>query len=577
MKERTFSVKRVFSYLLPFRARMALGFLIKVLGTLAELFLPVILTHIMKTVVGSGDLTRILLWGLVMLALAAAACVFNIIANRMAAAVGQRFSEALRRDLFYRTLTLDTAATDALTIPSLESRITTDTYHVHNFVMMIQRMGVRAPILLIGGVTIALCLDAALALVMLAVMPLIFVTVYVLSRLGTRLYSRVQTSADGLVRVLREDYGGMRVIKALSRESHEKERFRARNESLSSAEQTASVAMSGTHPVMNLFMNLGIAAVLLLAATRVSSGTSDAETVIAFMQYFTLISMALMAVSRMFVMYSKCSASARRIGEVLDTVDTVTPIPHTGKACDEFIAFEDVSFSYAGERDTLSHVSFSLARGGSLGVIGGTGSGKTTLIKLLLRFYDVTGGKIIFRGRDIRTYTREELSAFVGVAHQKDFLFAGSVRENVTFGRDFSDEAVWDALRTAQAADFVSALPEGLDTPLAAGGTNLSGGQRQRLRLARAVLGPPEILILDDASSALDYKTDAALREALSTLSGITTVTVAQRASSVKGCDRILVLDEGRVIGYGTHEELLSSCSVYREISDSQMGGALFE
>ena len=571
-------MKRVLSYLLPYRYRMAVGFFIKVLGTLSELLLPVILTHILKNVIDDG-VTSVLLWGGVMLLLAGAACAFNIIANRMAAEVGRRFSLALRRDLFYRTLTLDTAATDSFTIPSLESRITTDTYHVHNFVMMIQRMGVRAPILLLGGVIITLLMDASLALVMLATMPLIFLTVFIISRLGTRLYSRVQLATDSTVRVLREDFGGMRVIKALSKGSYEIDRFEEKNRTLSQSEQTASFTMSITHPVMNLLMNGGIAAVIALAALRVRDGSSDPETVLAFMQYFTQISMALMAVSRMFVMYSKCSASARRITEVLDTRDTVVKEEAKASApSSDMITFRDVSFSYAGVKNDLDRISFSLPRGGSLGVIGGTGSGKSTLIKLMLRFYDADAGEILFDGKPIRSYAREEIAPFVGVAHQKDFLFADTVRENVRFGREISDEEILAALRIAQAEDFVRALPEGLDHLISAGGTNLSGGQRQRLLIARAVAGSPALLILDDASSALDYKTDAALRAALAGMEKrITTVTVAQRASSVMHCDRILVLDEGRMIGYGTHGELLASCDIYREISESQMGGALFE
>lgn len=571
-------MKRVFSYLYPFRYRMALGFLIKVLGTVAELLLPVVLTHILKTVVASEDLTQVLLWGALMLLFAGLACLFNIVANRMAATVGKRFSKALRRDLFYKTLTLDTAQTDAFTIPSLESRITTDTYHVHNFVMMIQRMGIRAPILLIGGVVITLLMDKALALVMIAVMPLIFVLVYTLSRLGIRLYGRVQTSVDSLVRVLREDYGGIRVIKALSKEKYEQDRFEIANQRLSKNEQSASFIMSSTHPIMNLLMNSGIAAVTALAAVRVAKDASDPETVVAFMQYFTLISMALMAVSRMFVMFSKCSASARRISEVLSTPAEIVKTKEATSTSDDFITVKNLSFSYAGKKRDLDNISISIPYGSSFGIIGGTGSGKSTLIKLLLRFYDADSGEILFRGKSIRSYTREEIAPFVGVAHQKDFLYAASVEENVRFGRNISREEVWEALTLAQAEDFVRALPDGLDTVLATGGTNLSGGQRQRLLIARAVAGTPPLLILDDASSALDYKTDAALRAALRKIGDkMTTVTVAQRASSVMSCDKILVLDDGRAVGYGTHAELLESCPIYREISDSQMGGALFE
>ena len=571
-------MKRVFSYLYPFRYRMALGFLIKVLGTVAELLLPVVLTHILKTVVASEDLIQVLLWGALMLLFAGLACLFNIVANRMAATVGKRFSKALRRDLFYKTLTLDTAQTDAFTIPSLESRITTDTYHVHNFVMMIQRMGIRAPILLIGGVVITLLMDKALALVMIAVMPLIFVLVYTLSRLGIRLYGRVQTSVDSLVRVLREDYGGIRVIKALSKEKYEQNRFEIANQRLSKNEQSASFIMSSTHPIMNLLMNGGIAAVTALAAVRVAKDASDPETVVAFMQYFTLISMALMAVSRMFVMFSKCSASARRISEVLSTPAEIVKTEEATSTSDDFITVKNLSFSYAGKKRDLDNISISIPYGSSFGIIGGTGSGKSTLIKLLLRFYDADSGEILFCGKSIRSYTREEIAPFVGVAHQKDFLYAASVEENVRFGRNISREEVWEALTLAQAEDFVRALPDGLDTVLATGGTNLSGGQRQRLLIARAVAGTPPLLILDDASSALDYKTDAALRAALRKIGDkMTTVTVAQRASSVMSCDKILVLDDGRAVGYGTHAELLESCPIYREISDTQMGGALFE
>jgi len=418
-----------------------------------------------------------------------------------------------------------------------------------------------------------------LALVMIAVMPIIFITVYALSRLGVRLYGRVQTSVDGLVRILREDYGGMRVIKALSKENHEKERFEIANQQLSKNEQTASFIMSGTHPVMTLLMNCGIAAVTALAAIRVAKNSSDAETVVAFMQYFTLISMALMAVSRMFVMFSKCSASARRISEVLAAPYEILPDAEgeNGKT-DDFITVENLTFSYAGRKNDLENINISLPYGVSFGIIGGTGSGKSTLIKLLLRFYDATEGEIFFRGKSIRSYTREEIAPFVGVAHQKDFLYADTVFENVCFGRDLTKDDVEAALRIAQAADFVHALPEGLDTRLSTGGTNLSGGQRQRLLIARAVAGIPPLLILDDASSALDYKTDAALRAALRELGdAMTTITVAQRVSSVMSCDKILVLDDGRAVGYGTHAELMENCPIYREISDSQMGGALFE
>ena len=335
--------------------------------------------------------------------------------------------------------------------------------------------------------------------------------------------------------------------------------------------------MSIVNPVMTLLMNLGIAAVVAVAAIRVAQGTSTSATVIAFMQYFTLISMAMMSLSRMFVMYTKCAASARRISEVLETPERFF-VENEGKTDSEYISFENVSFSYFGKVKNLENISFSLKKGESLGIIGATGSGKTTLIKLLLRFYDADEGRIIVNNKSIREYTKDELTAMFGVALQNDFLYAETIEENIRFGRDISIEKVERAANIAQAHDFITAFPEGYQHKVASKGTNISGGQRQRLFIARAVAGEPKILILDDSSSALDYKTDALLRKALKeNMKDSTVITVAQRVSSVKDCDLILVLEEGRIIGSGKHVTLLENCPEYREISDSQMGGAFID
>jgi ATP-binding cassette subfamily B protein len=299
------------------------------------------------------------------------------------------------------------------------------------------------------------------------------------------------------------------------------------------------------------------------------------------MQYFTHISMSMLALSRIFVSYSKCSASARRIAEVLDTEDMlkITPDENIEKSdTDLHISFKNVSFSYLGKKNNLKNINFGLQKGASLGIIGATGSGKSTLIKLLMRFYDVTEGEISISGRGIYSYTREELTTMFGVALQNDFAFSDTVKENIKFGRNISDEDVVWAARVAQANDYILTKEGGYDYQLTSGGTNLSGGQRQRLFIARALASRPEILILDDSSSALDYKTDAALRAALKEeLSETTVITVAQRVSSVMSCDLILVLEDGEVIGMGTHEQLIASCPEYKEISDSQMGGAFVE
>ena len=513
-----------------------------------------------------------------MVACAGTACYCNIVANRMAAKTSADFSEIMRRELFSHTLYLSAAQTDRFTVPSLESRITTDTYNVHHFISMMQRMGVRAPILLVGGVMITLIMDAYLALVMIAMLPFIFFIVYFISRRGVPLYAKVQHSVDGMVRVVREDVQGIRVIKALSKNDYENRRYDAVNRTLSNDERHAGTVMGVVNPVMTLLMNCGITAVVALSASRVAGHQSDPETVIAFMQYFTLISMAMMSVSRIFVMYTKCAASARRIAEVINTPTEITVQEMPSAQTDAHVLFENVSFSYTGAHKHLEGISFSLPRGGSLGVIGATGSGKSTLVKLLLRFYDVGEGRILIDGRDLRSIPHDELSAMFGVALQNDFLYADTVEENIRFGRDLSFEEIKRAAEIAQADGFITAFPDGYGHMLSQKGTNVSGGQKQRLLIARSLAAKPEILVLDDSSSALDYKTDANLREALSThLADTTIITVAQRVSSVKGCDLILVLEDGEVIGQGRHEELLENCPAYREISDSQMGGAFVE
>ncbi len=574
-------MKTIIYYLKPFFKRMSLGLFIKILGTLVELALPYILSHILKNVVVTQQISQILLWGGAMIACAGMACLCNIIANRMAARVARNFSENVRHDLFDKTMRLSPAQTDAFTIPSLESRITTDTYNLHSFVGMMQRLGVRAPILLVGGIAITLIMDSFLALSIIAVLPFIFVTVYFISKKGVPLYQKVQKSVDGMIRVVREDTQGIRVIKALSKTEYEHRRYDGVNKNLVHDEKKAGITMGAVNPIMTLLMNSGIVAVVALAANRVANHQSDPETVIAFMQYFTLISMAMMSVTRMFVMFSKSSASANRIAEVLDTKDDLTvksENQYPAKKTDAFITFENVSFSYKGKRNNLENISLSVPRGGSLGIIGATGSGKSTLVKLLIRFYDVTSGAIRIDGRDIRTIPREEFFKKFGIAMQHDFLYADTVEENIKFGRELSHEDVVRAAKIAQADDFIQAFPEGYEHMLSQKGTNVSGGQKQRILISRAVAARPELLILDDSSSALDYKTDANLRRALAeNLTDTTVITVAQRVSSVKNCDVILVLDEGRIIGLGTHDELMVTCPEYKEISDSQMGGAIVE
>ncbi len=572
-------MKWVLTYLKPLRTRITVGTLIKIVGTLAELMIPFFLSHILENVIQSNDVKQIVFYGILMAFCAVIACLGNIIANRMAAKTTMIFATRMRKELFSKTLHLSARSTDRFTIPSLEARITSDTYNVQNFIGMMQRMGIRAPILLLGGIAITMLMDRKLALVMIATLPLIFIVVYSISRKGVPLYSTVQQSVDGMVRVVREDAQGIRVIKALSKVDYENERYDKANLALKKNETRAGVIMGVVNPIMTLLMNMGIVAVIAVSAYFVSKGTSSATTVIAFMQYFTLISMAMMSLSRMFVMYTKCAASAKRISLVMENVSELALCEDDGKGDEtQHVSFENVSFSYLGKKDNLKNISFSLKKGETLGIIGATGSGKSTLLRLLMRFYDPREGVIRIHGKDVRSYSQEELTAMFGVVFQNDFLYADSIEENIRFGREIASDEIVAAAKIAQAHDFISSFADGYAHGVSAGGTNLSGGQRQRVLISRAIAGHPEILILDDSSSALDYKTDANLRRALAeALPDSTVITVAQRVSSVKNCDHILVIEDGAIIGSGKHEELLQTCAEYKEISDSQMGGAFLD
>lgn len=575
-------MKCIIRYLRPFYAVMALGLSIKVLATLVELALPYILRHILDNVVPQASVSKIVMWGVLMVICAALAMIGSITANRMASKVARNSARAIRHDLFNKTMHLTARQTDRFTIPSLEARLTSDTYHVHNFIERIQRLGVRAPILLVGGLTLTATLDWKLTLVMVAVMPFLAISVYLISKQGVPLYTKVQSSQDRMVRVVREDAQGIRVIKALSKTDYEKRRFDTYNKNLSQTERRAGIIMAASNPTMNLFLNLGLTAVIFVGAVLIAgnSGTKPG-VIIAFMQYFTLLSNALLGITRLFVMYTRSAASANRIAEVLETEDDLplaSEKDYPFRREDGYLVFDHVNFSYNGTKNNLTDIHFSLPKGKTLGIIGATGSGKSTVIQLLMRFYDVGSGSIRIGGRDVRTIPPDELHALFGIAMQNDFIYADTIRENIRFGRKLTDAQIKHAADMAQASDFIEAFPDGYEHMLSSKGTNISGGQKQRLLISRALAGDPKILILDDSSSALDYKTDANLRAAITEgMKNTTTILVAQRISSIKHADLILVLDEGAIIGMGTHEHLLATCDVYREISESQMGGAFVE
>jgi len=544
-----------------------------------DLLLPWILAYVIDHVVPLRHISLICLWGVVMVICSLLSVVTNISANRMASAVARDVTRTIRHDLFSKISYLSCAQVDKVTIPSLVARLTSDTYNIHRMVSSMQRLGIRAPILFLGGIFITLTMEPTLALVLVGVLPFAFLAIYLISREGLPLFTRLQGAVDIMVRVVRENATGIRIIKALSKAEYEKGRFAEANETVTGREWKANIIMGITNPVMFILLNLGLVGVIIVGAYQVNAGLSPPGVILAFLTYFTIILNATLSITRMFVMFSRGGASGERIAQVLSQSEDLVLQERKHRDEEYHVVFDDVGFSYqegSSGIDLMEGISFALKKGETLGILGETGCGKSTIIQLLLRFYDVNSGSIRINGDDIRGIPPDKLYSKFGVCFQKDVLFAETVRENIAFDRELSDEELRRAIVYAQADNFVSALEEGLDFNLSSRGTNLSGGQRQRLLIARALASHPEILILDDSSSALDYRTDANLRRTLRENFGdTTTIIVAQRISSVMQADHILVLEQGRILGYGTHEELIESCGLYQEISQSQMGSAV--
>lgn len=565
----------IMKYLRPYFPKMGVGFLIKFTGTLMDLCIPYILAYIIDTVILSRDRRLIFGWGALMIVCSLLAVSFNIIANRMASRVSGDATEIIRRDLFSRTMHLSNAQTDFYTKPSLISRMTSDTYNLHQMLGRIQRLGVRAPILLIGGICVTFTLDYAMACVLLAVLPLLgFITIYV-SRRSIPMFSGLQEANDRFVRMVREDIAGIRVIKALSKTDYETEKFQTVNREVVERERKNGMVMAIINPSMNILLNLGLVGVILVGAYRVNGGTSEVGKILAFTTYFTIILNAMMSISKMFTVLSKAIASGNRIWYVLEAEDDMRILEVYGEEQeDSEICFNHVTFSYMKKGEAnIKDLSFRIKKGETLGIIGEIGSGKSTIINLMMRMYDADEGRILIAGRDVRSYEQSELKQKFGVVFQNDTIFEDTIAENVTLGREIGKEQLQEALLYARASEFVENRDEKEGEALNIKGANLSGGQKQRVLIARALAARPEILILDDSSSALDYRTDAEMRKGIREhFQDTTLVIIAQRVSSIRNADHILVLEDGAPIGYGTHEELMENCEVYSEISRSQMG-----
>lgn len=581
-------MRLIFRSIGRYKRAVAICIIIKLFGTISELLLPYILEHIIDDVAPLGNLPMAIIWGLLMFAAAIICRQLNVTANRRGIQTAHHVSYNIRQELFRKTINLSGSQFDSFGLPSLISRMTSDSYNVQSAVQQLQTICVRAPMLLIGGVCVTLAMDPSLAMILIAMLPILILVVFAVTAKGLPMFTKVQQKLDVVVRVMRENITGIRVVKALSKTEYEKRRFAKVNQDMTDNDIAASTVMAIPSPLMQLCLSTGLALVVFFGARRVNAGEMEPGVILAFLTYFNMITMGVMGLSRIFMTMSKAGASADRIDEVLQTETDQGVLPESEGLTphgDEFIRFEHVDFSYGNEdsdktgfvgeerEKALTDINFALKKGESLGIIGPTGCGKSTIISLLMRFYDVNDGGVFVNGRDVRTYDKDELRQKFGVCFQNDMVFQDTLRENICFGRDVSDAAFRAAIEDAMAAEYIDELEGGADYQAAIKGANLSGGQKQRLLVARALAVHPEILILDDSSSALDYKTDAAMRRAISENHGDSTlIMIAQRVSSIMGMTHILVLDNGKCVGYGTHQKLLDTCPAYRETYQVQMG-----
>lgn len=566
-------MKTVLGYLRPYALRVCCGVTIKFTAAVLELVLPLLLAHIIDVCVPAGDVSGIWRYGGWMMAMAFGAAFCNITANRMAAWVSMEMTRTLRQDLYGKLQQLSCAQMDRLSTSSLVSRLTNDTYHVHQMFDKFQRGGIRAPMLVLGGLVLTFLQAPALGWMQLVVCALTFTGIWRVTCHGIPYYSRAQTAVDTVVRVIRENASGARVIKALACQGRERARFETANQEARRTEETAGRIMAAANPLANFLLNTGLVLVVLLGAVLVDRGAMRAGRIMAFLSYFALIQTATLGMAKLFVKISKGAASARRIEEVLKAPQE--QLLHPSETADgPALGMEGVGFSYGEGGQVLRGASFALGAGESLGVLGPIGSGKSTLISLLLRLYDAGGGTVWVGGRDVTSVDQTELWARFGVVFQNQELLSASIYENISFLRGLSREDVLAAAETAQIRDFINALPEGLDSHVDTRGANLSGGQRQRVLIARALAARPKILVLDSADSALDYRTAAALYAAIRrNYPEMTCVVISERIASLRDLARILVLEDGVITAQGTHDELLKRSPRYRRMAELQMGG----
>ncbi len=569
---------RLARFLKAYKKQVILGPIFKLTEAIFELIVPLVMANIIDVGIYHRDESHVLWMGALMIGLGVVGLACALICQYFASIASQGFGTTLRNRLFSHINSFSHAEIDRFGTPSLITRLTNDVNQLQYAVAMLIRLVVRAPFLAIGAMVMAISIDAKLAIILLIAMPLIVLALYVIMSRTVPLYRVIQKKLDKISLVSRENLAGVRVIRAFSKQETEKRRFRDASEDLARTSIRVGKISALLNPVTFVIMNLGIVAIVWFGGYRVQEGGMTQGEIIAFVNYMTQILLALIVVANLVITFTKAAASAVRVNEVLDTQPSVKEEnseeisvdigPDTPK-----IQFEGVTFRYEqAEEASLEGISLRIMPGQTVGIIGGTGSGKSTLVNLIPRLYDTQQGTVLVDGVDVKQYPFQQLRHKIGVVPQRAVLFAGTIAENMRWGkRDATEEEIKRALVIAQAWDFVEKLPGGLQAPVTQEGKNFSGGQRQRLTIARALVGRPDILILDDSSSALDFATDAALRRALrKETQGMTVLIVSQRASTIRDADQIVVLDDGQAVGIGTHQQLMESCEVYQEICLSQ-------
>ncbi len=571
-------MRTLISFLAPYRKECIIGPAFKLLEAILELLLPTMMALVINNGVARRDLSYVLQMGGIMLTMTALGFASSMICQYYAARASQGFGTTLRNRLFEHIGSFSHAEIDRFGTASLINRLTNDINQLQLAVAMLIRLVIRAPFICIGAIIMALILDLRLALILLGATPIFAFILYGVISKAAPLYREYQRKLDRIGLVLRENLSGVRVIRAFAKTGREQERFEAGAADLTGAALRVGKIAAMLNPLTSLVMNAAIIAILWAGGLHIQAGRLSQGEIIAFVNYITQIMLALIVISNLVILFTKAFASAGRVSEVLAAASSITDPaaeqPAPAEAGVPAVEFDRVSFHYgAGGGAALDEVSVAIGAGQTIGVIGGTGSGKSTFVNLIPRFYDATAGEVRVEGINVKDYPLARLREKIGIVPQRAELFSGTVAENIRWGRpDASDAEVEAAARIAQAHDFIRELPGGYQTRVERGGRNLSGGQKQRLTIARAIVAQPRILILDDSASALDFATDAALRQALrSNRAGMTLIVVSQRVSAIKGADRILVFDEGRVVGSGRHDKLMADCEIYREICLSQL------